>query len=203
MYFINKYHCNTNEISCLLVLGALSPPAVFHLGESREVTRESHAKGVASARGALSRALSLWFTYMALLCARNRDKLELLNKRILRFIFNDANSSYDELLKKAKTTSLYSRRNHKVLIVVFKSLFVSAYPNYLKKVFSLHSSKYFLRGNNVLSLPEPRTTTYRLESIKYEAAKLWNSLKDDMRQIISIDAFKNSLRNLNFHEKLL
>ena len=44
--------------------------------------------------------------------ARNRDKLELLNKRILRLIFNDVNSSYDELLKKAKTTYLYSRRIH-------------------------------------------------------------------------------------------
>ena len=36
-----------------------------------------------------------------------KDKLELLNKRILRFIFNDLNSSYDELLKKAKTNSSY------------------------------------------------------------------------------------------------
>ena len=33
---------------------------------------------------------------------RNCDKLESLNKRILRFIFNDSLSSYDELLKKAK-----------------------------------------------------------------------------------------------------
>ena len=63
--------------------------------------------------------------------ARNRYKLELLSKRILRFIFNYANSSYDELLKKAKTTSLYSGRNHKMLIVVFKGLFVSAYTKYL------------------------------------------------------------------------
>ena len=84
-------------------------------------------------------------------------------------------------------------------IVAFKSLLVSAYPKKLKKLFSLCSSKYFLRGNNVPSLPEPKTTTCGLESIKYEAAKLWNSLKDDMRQIISIDDFKNSLRNLNFH----
>ena len=61
--------------------------------------------------------------------ARNSDKLELLNKRILRFIFNDVISSYAELLNKTKTTSLYSGRNHKMLIVVFKSLFVTAYRN--------------------------------------------------------------------------
>ena len=59
----------------------------------------------------------------ALIVRSPKDKLELLNKRILRFIFDDVNSSYDELLKKAKTTSLYSGRNHKMLIVMFKSLF--------------------------------------------------------------------------------
>ena len=38
------------------------------------------------------------FTYMALLCAKNRHKLQLLNKSILKFIVNYANSSYEELL---------------------------------------------------------------------------------------------------------
>ena len=56
---------------------------------------------------------------------RNCDKLESLNKRILRFIFNDSLSSYDELLKKAKIASLYTGRLHKILMVVFKSFYVS------------------------------------------------------------------------------
>ena len=124
-------------------------------GEGHEKLRASLMRKVTRVRGARSLA---HFHYGSLTWhfrgARNRDKLELLNKHILRFIFNDANSSFDKFLKKAKTISLYSGRNHKMLIVVFKSLFVSAYPKYLKKVFSLRSSKYFLRGNNVLSLLE-------------------------------------------------
>ena len=113
----------------------------------------------------------------------------------MRFIFNDVNSSYDELLKKAKTTSLSSGRYRKMLIVTFKSLFVSAYPNCLKKLLSLRSSKYYyiLRGNNVLSLPEPRRATYGLESIKYEAEKLADSVADEMRLTISIEDCKKSL----------
>ena len=85
--------------------------------------------------------------------ARNRNK----TKRILRFIFSDVNSSYDELLKMAKTTRLYSGRNHKMLIVVFKSLFVSSYPKYLKKLFSLPATPN-IHKREFLSLPEPRTT---------------------------------------------
>ena len=44
-------------------------------------------------------------------------------------------------------------------------------------------------------LPEPRTTSYGLESIKYDAAKQSNSLTDDIRVIISLnDFFKKVLK---------
>ena len=90
---------------------------------------------------------------------------------------------------------MQSGRIHNMLIVDFKSLFVSAYNKYYKKLFSLRSSKYFLGGNNVLILPEPRTTSYGLESIKYDAAKQSNSLTDDIRGIISLnDFFKKVLK---------
>ena len=93
----------------------------------------------------------------------------LFDKRILRFTFNDTNSSYDELLKKAKTASLHNAKTHNMLIVVFKSLFVSMYPKYLKELFTLRNSEYLLRGKNILTLPEPRKTSYELESTKCEA----------------------------------
>ena len=106
--------------------------AFLSIWGSHEKLRASLTRKVTRMRGARSLA---HFHYGSVTRhfrgARNRDKLELLNKRILRFIFNYANSSYDELLKKAKTASLYSGRNHKMLIVVFKSLFVSAYPKHL------------------------------------------------------------------------
>ena len=103
----------------------------------------------------------------------------------LRFIFNDTNSSYDELLKKAEIASLYNGRIHNILTVVFKSLFVSSYPKYLKELFTLRNSRYLLRGKNILTLPEPRTS-YGLESIKYEAVKHWNSLSDSITTTTSL-----------------
>ena len=130
---------------------------------------------------------------------RNRDELETLKKRILRFIFNDTNSSYDELLKTAEKASLYNGRIHNMLIVVFKSLFVSTYPKYLKELFTLRNSKYLLKGKNILTLPEPRTTSYGLESIKYEAVKYWNSLSDSIRTTTSLKDFKKAIKK---HERL-
>ena len=117
------------------------------LGGSHERLRESLTRKETRVRGARSLA---HFHYGSLTWhfrgARNRDKLEFLINA-----FWDLSLIMQILVM---TASLYSGRNHKMLIVVSNSLFFSAYPKYLKKAFSLRSSKYFVRGNNVLSLPE-------------------------------------------------
>ena len=75
-------------------------------------------------------------------------------------------------------------------MVVFKSLFVSSYPGYLKEQFVFRNSSYSLRGNNILTLPI--TINYGLECIRYQAAKIWNSLPDSMRTITSLKDFKTA-----------
>ena len=89
-------------------------------------------------------------------------------------------------------------RLHKILMVVFKSLFLSTYPGYLKELFALRNSSYSLRGNNILTLPKPRTTNYGLKCIRYQAAKIWNLLPDRTRTITSIKDFKTVIRKMNF-----
>ncbi len=115
---------------------------------------------------------------------RNTEKLESLNRRILRYIFQDRESSYCELLSHTNTSKLYNARIHSMLIVVFKSILYTRYPNYLKRLFSTRVFKYMLRGQNILTLTKPRTTKHGLDSIKYLAAKSWNSLPDELRTII-------------------
>ena len=83
-------------------------------------------------------------------------------------------------------------------MVVFKSLFVSTYPAYLKEPFVFRNSSYSLRGKNILTLPIPRTTTYGLEYIRYQAAKIWNSLPDSIRTITSFKDFKTAIKKMNF-----
>ena len=55
-----------------------------------------------------------------------------------------------------------------------------------------------LRGQNILVLTKPKTTKYGLESIKYLAAKSWNSLTDDLRTVMDINKFKAAIKTLNF-----
>ena len=106
---------------------------------------------------------------------------EALNKRILRFILGDYSSPYNTLLSKVSSTSLCNKRIQNFLILLYKSLFFTHFPAYMKNMFSLRSSSYDLRGNYILSLSKPKTTTYGLNSFSYFSAKQWNALPDFFR----------------------
>ena len=131
--------------------------------------------------------------------SRNTDKLEALNKRILRYILKDKTSDYKKLLEKSGTVSLYNKRLQNMLLVVYKSLHFNDYPRYLKDLFTLRSVTYSLRGTDILALPKPLTTTYGLHSVRYLASRTWNSLPDTYRLDTSPNEFKNKIRKLNFN----
>ena len=129
--------------------------------------------------------------------ARNTEKIKVLNKRILRFILGDFESAYYNLLEKVNSASLHNKRIHNMLILLYKSLFLTKHPIYVRNMFTLRSTSYNLRGNYILTLPIPRTTTYGLRSFSYYAANQWNSLPDFFRTA-NLNDFKKALASFDF-----
>ena len=84
--------------------------------------------------------------------ARDRDKLEYVNKPALRVVFNDKENSYDELLRKIEMVNLEQRRVQNMLITVFKCLYGAA-PSYLRSHCKERTSAYSLRDHAILELP--------------------------------------------------
>ena len=52
---------------------------------------------------------------------------------------------------------------------------------------------YNLRGDYILSLPKPKSTTYGLNSARYIGPKLWNSIPNMFRNIKNFKSFKRSM----------
>ena len=109
--------------------------------------------------------------------ARDAEKLEALNKRILSFILGDYSSPYSSLITKVNSTSLANKRIQNFLTLLYKSLFFPHFPAYMKNMFSLRSSPYDLRGNYILSLSKPRTTCYGLNSIHFPISQPSNGMR--------------------------
>ena len=82
--------------------------------------------------------------------ARNTEKIDTLNKRILRFILQEYNSPYDSLLSRVNSKSLYKRRLQTFLIILYKISFFTRCQGYLRDMLSLRSTSYSLRGNYIL-----------------------------------------------------
>ena len=123
----------------------------------------------------------------------NTRKIEKLQERALRFIYDDYSSSYYVLLLYSGPPSLKVRR---MRTVAFKILNKQG-PSYLHDLVTTKDSKYNFRYTNCVELPRPRTERYGKNSFRYSAAKVWNSLPDTFRQCSSYNQFKSLIDNLN------
>ena len=61
-------------------------------------------------------------------------------------------------------------------------------------MFTVLSSSYSLRGNHILTLPNPKTTTYGLHPFSYLASKIWNSLLDTYKTLNFLEFEQEILR---------
>ena len=127
-----------------------------------------------------------------------KENLKKNSKRIVRFILRDYSSPYNTLLSKVNSSWLWNKRVQNFLILLHKSsqLFFTHFPAYMKNMFSLRSSSYDLRGNYILLLSKPKTTTYGL-IFNYFSAKQWNALPDFFRTSFFAD-FKTKIQDVTF-----
>ena len=124
-------------------------------------------------------------------------KLEKVNERALRFVFNEKQRPYSELLNKIGLPSLENQRLAKIVCTVFNAINNEHAPKSIKELIGLRNNKYNLRGSDILKRPKASTTTYGLKSWRFTAPKLWNSLPDSSRTVTTYKAFKNSIRTLD------
>ena len=75
---------------------------------------------------------------------------------------------------------------------------MTVFLNILKDMLTLRQSEYTLRGSNNLSLCKPVTTTYGLNSFRYFASKIWNSLPNNVRSEHTLTGFTRLVKEISF-----
>ena len=94
-------------------------------------------------------------------------KLERLNEHAIRFVFRDMYTSYSELLNSLGLSSLTQERLIKITLSTFNAVHNPLAPKSIQDLIVHRKSvSYNLRGDYILSLPKPKTTTYGLNSIR-------------------------------------
>ena len=126
----------------------------------------------------------------------NTKKMEKIQERALKFIYNENHSTYEELLAKSKLPSLKIRRIRSIAIETFKIINKET-PQYLHDLVTLKNNKYNFRYSNTAHIPTVKTTRYGLNSFRYYASKTWNELPDHFRKETSFNQFKSLINSWN------
>ena len=124
------------------------------------------------------------------------SKLENIQKRALRFVLNDYESDYNDLLTKANVPGIKIMTLRQLAIEMYKSV-TKINPEFLNELFLSKQCTYNLRNVSVLERPKVNTTQFGLRSFKSYSSKIWNLLPNSYKKDISFGELKNVIKLWN------
>jgi len=93
-------------------------------------------------------------------------------------------------------STLANQRLAKMLSTVFGAIKNGNVPTSISELLTARNSNYNLRGDAILKLPKVNSTKYGIKSWRYQAARLWNTIRNNLTHIDSYHSFKRGLREL-------
>ena len=109
--------------------------------------------------------------------ASSLKKIENLQKRSLRFLYNDDEILYEELLLKSDRATMNVNRLRLLCIEIYKTI-NNVNPEFMKHLFSLRKTSRLIREKYILNLniPVHNQVTFGSKSLRVFGPKVWNSL---------------------------
>ena len=151
------------------------------------------------------------FTYYSIVwhfCGiHNNSKVENIQERALRILYDDYDSEYTELLTGSGTTTMLHSRCKCIILEVFKSI-QGINPACIQNMFEIKKSYYSMRDSSIMVQPKRNSTTFGLRSFPYFGSKLWNDLPNHLKGTTDFITFEDQLQHwsgpnlsrlVNFH----
>ena len=108
------------------------------------------------------------------------------------YIYNDFISPYKHLLSMSSKCMLYISRLKVIVTEVYKIVNGNV-PEYLKDIFIEIQSVYETRRAIQLKQRKYNTITYGFNSMKYQGAKIWNSVPNAFKEATTLNSLKQLL----------
>ena len=116
-------------------------------------------------------------------------KVNKIHQRTLRVVYDDYNSTYEDLLASHNDISIHQKHPKHLTIEVYKSL-TNLNPEFMWPFFKSKSIPYNLRNGNICILPPARSSHYSINSIQYWGSLLWNNLPISVKESVFVKEFK-------------
>ena len=138
------------------------------------------------------------FNYCPLIWMRhsrkNNNKIKHLHKRCLLLIYSDKKSSYEKLLEKDGSVSIHHRNIQALAIEMFKVKHKLC-PEITSDIFMERTNYHYnLRNRSDFITPQVNSVYHGTESITYLGPKIWDMVPDSIKEKISLNSFKESVK---------
>ena len=132
------------------------------------------------------------------------SKINHIHERALRVVYEDNCSSFEELLKKDGSFKIHQKNIQSLAIELYK-VKNNQSNTIMNEIFELRNVSYNLRSQTDFDSGLARTNSFGIDSLKYMAAKVWDMVPNDIKNVDSLHIFKSKIRKwepLNCHCKL-
>ena len=123
------------------------------------------------------------------------SKVQKINFRTLQVVYNTYEKSYNELLILNRDISIHQKHLHFLAKEVYKSV-DNLHPQFMWNYFNISTLSYELRKGNKVNLPETRTCRYRINSLLFCGALLWDNLPRNVKESHSVAEFKETIKGI-------
>ena len=119
-----------------------------------------------------------------------------MQKRALRFLYDNYDSSYESILKLAGKSTINVNRHRSLCIEIFKTL-NNINPAFTNEIFELRKTNRAVQNQYKLNLEVPiiNQVTFGAKTIKYLGPKIWNSYPFHIKSSESLTTFKKVINN--------
>ena len=124
--------------------------------------------------------------------ASDTRKVERIQERALRIVYNSHSETYMNLLDRAKLPSLLNRRLQDIVILMYKVKY-GLVPDFICDIFSTKSCKCNFRNQN-FDILRFNSVLYGKHSLRYLGPFLWNKLDKNIAETSSLSRFKFHIR---------
>ena len=122
------------------------------------------------------------------------NKINRLHERVLRIVYADHDSTFEELLLKDGSVTFHNRNIQLLATELYKST-NGLSPQIMNDLFEKKDTNgKYLRTQDDYRVPKINTVSFGENSLRYLGPKIWEMVPEYMRDLESLEKFKSAIK---------
>ena len=122
------------------------------------------------------------------------SKINKLHDRALRLVYDDGQSTFEELLNMDKSVTIH-HRHLQVLDTELCKVHHALAPEQMNDIFKKRNVTYYFRNNSTFETSNTKSVYYGSETIPFLGPKIWELLPSSIKDSENLNIFKLNIKS--------